>query len=99
MKYPNLQNFTCFGFGRRICPGQNIAERSLHILTARIAWACNMSKKRDHDGNEMPLPLYNYSKGFNTQPEHFDFDLVARSPERYEAVKAALLEARANREP
>ncbi|KAJ5213036.1 hypothetical protein N7449_000205 [Penicillium cf. viridicatum] len=97
-KYPNLQNFTCFGFGRRICPGQNIAERSLHILTARIAWACTMSKKRDDSGNEMLLPLYDYSKGFNTQPEHFDFNLVARSPERYEAVKAALQEAKANRE-
>ncbi|CAI6027363.1 unnamed protein product [Clonostachys chloroleuca] len=98
-KYPNLQNFTCFGFGRRICPGQNIAERSLHILTARIAWACTMRKKRDASGNDLPLPLYDYTKGFNTQPEHFDFDLVARSPERYEAVKKALVEAKANREP
>jgi hypothetical protein len=58
-----------------------------------------MSKKRDDSGKEMPLPLYDYSKGFNTQPEHFDFDLVARSPERYEAVKTALQEAKANREP
>ena len=97
-KYPNLQNFTCFGFGRRICPGQNIAERSLNILTARIAWACTMSKKRDNSGNEMPLPLYDYTQGFNTQPEYFDFDLVTRSAERYEAVKAALREAKANRE-
>lgn len=58
-----------------------------------------MSKKRDDSGNEIPLPLYDYSKGFNTQPEHFDFDLVARSSERYEAVKAALWEAKLNREP
>ncbi|KAL1857874.1 hypothetical protein Plec18170_003098 [Paecilomyces lecythidis] len=98
-KYPNLQNFTCFGFGRRICPGQNIAERSLNILTARIAWACTMSRKRDASGNELPLPLYDYTKGFNTQPEHFEFDLVARSRERYEVVKESLREARANREP
>jgi cytochrome P450 len=26
--YPNLQNYSGFGFGRRICPGQNISERS-----------------------------------------------------------------------
>ncbi|KAK5215866.1 hypothetical protein LTR72_011118 [Exophiala xenobiotica] len=36
-KYPNLQSFSAFGFGRRICPGVNIAENSLHLLIARMA--------------------------------------------------------------
>lgn len=36
-KYPNLQNFSAFGFGRRSCPGMNIAENSLYILIARMA--------------------------------------------------------------
>ncbi|KAL4878052.1 cytochrome P450 [Aspergillus karnatakaensis] len=97
-KYPNLQNFSCFGFGRRICPGQNIAERSLHILTARIAWAGNIMRKRNADGKQFPPPpLYSYTKGFNTQPEHFEFDFAARSPERYDAVFEALRQARATR--
>lgn len=78
--------------------GRDADGPRLHILTARIAWACTLSKKRDASGAELPLPLYDYTKGFNTQPEHFDFDLVARSPERHEAVKASLREARANRQ-
>ncbi|KAL6241779.1 hypothetical protein RBB50_011312 [Rhinocladiella similis] len=42
-KFPNLQNHSAFGFGRRICPGKNIADNSLHILIARMAWATHIS--------------------------------------------------------
>ncbi|KAF5979386.1 cytochrome P450 monooxygenase [Fusarium bulbicola] len=96
-KFPNLQNYSCFGFGRRICPGQNIAERSLNILTARIAWASSIVRNRDADGVELPVPLYEYTKGFNTQPEHFDFDVVPRSQARHRAIRESLREARSKR--
>lgn len=97
-KFPNLQNYSCFGFGRRICPGQNIAERSLNILTARIAWAVTLRRKTDAKGNDLPLPLYDYTKGFNVQPKHFDFDVVSRSPERAEQMVKAFEEARSMRD-
>lgn len=76
--YPNLQNFSAFGFGRRFCPGVNIAERSLNILTARIAWACHISKKKDKNGDEIDVPWYDYNTGFNVQPNWFPFDLKVR---------------------
>ncbi|KAI1613250.1 cytochrome P450 [Exophiala viscosa] len=98
-KFPNLQNFSCFGFGRRICPGQNIAERSMNILTARIAWALDLQRKVDAEGKVLPIPEYDYIAGFNVQPRHFDFEIVARSPERAEAVAVALREAKAGRLP
>jgi cytochrome P450 len=71
--YPNIQNFSCFGFGRRICPGQNIAERSLNILAARVVWACDIA----------PTPgakygAYDYCHGFNVQPNNFPFELKPR---------------------
>lgn len=67
-QYPNLQNFSAFGFGRRICPGQNIAERSLYILIARVAWACHITQKRDTKGSLLPPPPYDYVPGFNVSP-------------------------------
>jgi len=85
--YPNLQNYSCFGFGRRICPGQNIAERSVNILTARIAWACDISKAKDDVGVEIEPPLYDYCAGFNVQPNKFPFELRARSSERTAVVE------------
>ena len=76
--YPNLQNYSMFGFGRRICPGQNIAERSLHLLTARIAWACDIRKARDASGTEIEYADYDYTAGFNVQPKKFDLELKPR---------------------
>jgi Cytochrome P450 len=71
--YPNLQNYSGFGFGRRICQGQNLAERSLYIEAAVIAWACNISEKPGTKPQS-----YDYIAGFNTRPKWFDFELTAR---------------------
>ncbi|KAF8242601.1 cytochrome P450 [Wilcoxina mikolae CBS 423.85] len=80
---PNLQNYSAFGFGRRICPGLNIAERSLYILTARVLWACDLRKKVDPEtGKEVAVPEYAYTEGFNVQPLPFDFKLVERKGRR-----------------
>jgi hypothetical protein len=55
----------------------NIAENSLHLLTARIAWAAHISKRPGVD-----VPLYDYTAGFNVQPRPFVFDLKPRSEAR-----------------
>lgn len=96
-QFPNLQNYTCFGFGRRICPGQNIAEASVNILTARIAWAVTMSKRRDAQGKELPLPMYDYTHGFNVQPCRFDFDVTPRSQRHAAMVSDSFKLARSKR--
>lgn len=96
--YPNLQNFSAFGVGRRICPGQNIAERSLNLLTTRVAWACCISKARDKEGVEIEPPWYDYTAGFNVQPEPFTFDLEARDMERVLAMEKEF-EQNAARDP
>jgi cytochrome P450 len=84
--YPNLHNYSAFGFGRRICPGQNIAERSLNLLAARIAWACDISKAKNSDGVEIDPPLYDYTSGFNVQPKWFAFDLKVRTDDRMHVI-------------
>jgi hypothetical protein len=67
----------------------NIAENSLHLLPARVIWACKISKRKGPDGVEITPPLYDYTTGFNTQPRPFEFDLVARSEEKRAAVEVA----------
>lgn len=64
-KYPNMQNFSAFGFGRRICPGQNVAEQSLYVLVARVAWCCDVRKRVGADGVEITPEGYDYISGFN----------------------------------
>ena len=65
----------------------HIAERSLNIQVARIAWACNVGRKTGSDGKEMEVPLYDYVSGFNVQPNWFPFDLKVRSEERWRIVQ------------
>ncbi|KAH9892379.1 cytochrome P450 [Xylariomycetidae sp. FL2044] len=95
-RFPNLQNYSCFGFGRRICPGMNIAERSLHILTARILWAFEFAKKRDAAGREIHVPEYDYVSGFNTQPKPFQFSLKVRDEHRRRVLEEAWEKAQAS---
>lgn len=92
-KFPSLQNYSSFGFGRRICPGMNIAERSLFILAARISWAFKFSRQKDSNGNLIPVPDYDYVVGFNTWPNKFPFDLTPRSDKRKQVVVDAWKEA------
>ena len=84
-KYPNLQGFSAFGFGRRICPGLNIAERSLFLLVARLGWAVDVRKKEG-----VKVKEYEYTTGFNVQPRFFDFDLRARGEARWNVVEDEL---------
>ena len=88
--YPNLHNYSNFGFGRRICPGQNIAERNLYLLAARIAWATDIAKAKNKVGEEIDPPLYDYTAGFNAQPKWFPFQLNVRSEERLNVINTEL---------
>ena len=47
----------------------HIAERSLNILVAPIAWACDIKKKSGADGKEIDVPLYDYIGSINVQPD------------------------------
>ncbi|KZL67504.1 cytochrome p450 [Colletotrichum incanum] len=85
--YPNLQQFSAFGHGRRICQGINIAERSLNLKIALLAWGCNISRAKNGKGEEIIPPLYDFVEGFNVQPKTFDFNLQSRSPERIELIE------------
>ncbi|KAG1798565.1 cytochrome P450, partial [Suillus plorans] len=41
--HSDLRFFT-FGFGRRVCPGQHVANRSVFITTALVLWAFRLSE-------------------------------------------------------
>lgn len=89
-EFPNIRGYSNFGFGRRQCPGQNIAERNLFLLTARIAYGCDISRGVDKDGHEIHPPLYEYTAGFNSQPKTFPFALQVRSRERLAVIDVEL---------
>lgn len=86
--YPNLHNYSSFGFGRRICPGQNIAERSLDLLTARVAWSCDIARARDESGKEVLPALDRFTDDLVSRPLEFPFLLKAREQARVDLIEA-----------
>ncbi|KAK1994072.1 cytochrome P450 [Colletotrichum falcatum] len=87
--HPNLQQFSAFGHGRRICQGINIAERSLNLKVALLAWGCDISRAKDAAGRDIVPPPYDFVEGFNVQPRAFRFDLRPRSPGRADLIESA----------
>lgn len=88
-QFPNIRRYTSFGFGRRICPGLIVAERSLFIETAMLMWACRVGKKYDDDGAVIAVPWYDYKPGVNTGPKGFQFVLNVRDKKKAQMLREA----------
>ncbi|VDC03998.1 unnamed protein product [Peniophora sp. CBMAI 1063] len=67
-----------FGFGRRICPGRELADVSVWIETAVILATLRIGKARDEAGNEI-TPEARFTNGTITHPEAFRCDIKPRS--------------------
>jgi len=64
-----------FGFGRRVCPGQQLANRSLFITTAFVLWAFRL---KEVDGS--PIDTQAFTQTANLHPLPFALDFEARIP-------------------
>lgn len=54
-KFPTIINSSQFGYGRRTCQGQTVADEDLLIGIGSIAWMFNISKKSDD--NSIPKAI------------------------------------------
>ncbi|KAJ7036666.1 cytochrome P450, partial [Mycena alexandri] len=78
-----------FGFGRRICPGRNMATSSLWITIASILSTFNISKATDDNGNVVELS-HEYNPGLIACPLPFKCSITPRSPQAVEAIQATM---------
>lgn len=86
--YPNLQNFTSFGYGRRACPGFDFAERALVIMVAQIAWGFDISIPIDPKTNEPCVLKLEYEPLPNPKPLPFPCQLTPRSQTKVDFVNS-----------
>lgn len=84
--YPNLNGYSQFGFGRRTCQGLPIVEQDLFLTMGGMAWALDIRKKRDSNGNEVPVHWDDYTPLLIAKPVKFAFDAVVRDAGRMRAV-------------
>ncbi|EPQ28871.1 uncharacterized protein PFL1_03673 [Pseudozyma flocculosa PF-1] len=73
-----------FGFGRRVCPGLNVAMRSLHINIACMAWAFDIAQP---DGRPERVDTFAFNSAANSHPLPFDATFTYRDPARKGVVE------------
>lgn len=59
--FPNDRGYMTFGWGRRVCAGQALAEQGVWISIARMLWAFRIRKALDENGKEIPVDIFDYT--------------------------------------
>jgi cytochrome P450 len=77
-----------WGAGRRICPGQKLAENSLQMVMAKLVWAFDIEKEED---NIDTSPLSAYQGGFVIAPKKFPARIRPRSEKHADIIKKEFL--------
>lgn len=79
--HPAKAGHSSFGWGRRICPGADLAANSLFIALSKLIWAFDVLPTQTYD-------TFDYTDGFNIRPKPFKCLIRIRS-EQYRKVLQA----------
>lgn len=90
----NRRDHFAFGWGRRVCQGMHIAEASMLIIFARLAWAYDL-KKSPVQGEALPSihDESSFTDGFVSQTNPFTCLFVPRHPTTAKLLASAYDEA------
>ncbi|KAE8348889.1 cytochrome P450 [Aspergillus coremiiformis] len=75
-----------FGFGRRVCPGQTLADATLYISIARSLAAFTITNLVQ-DGKEVDTRI-EFQPGGISHPESYNVNITPRSPRHEELIRA-----------
>jgi cytochrome P450 len=70
-----------FGAGRRLCPGAQMAERTMFTLFARLLWAFKIQPPLDENGNQVPYELMSTNCEFFCSPPKINLRYLPRRPD------------------
>lgn len=88
--HPAKAGHSSFGWGRRICPGADLAANSLFVALAKILWAFDISPREG-----VRYDTFAYTEGFNIRPQKFECDIVIRSEAHRDVLERELKDAEA----
>jgi cytochrome P450 family 619 len=86
---PEDRDHYTYGFGRRICSGMYIAERSLFTSFSKLLWAFDITTQTDDAGKPIPVdtdPMTGYTDGIIVLPKPFKASIKVRSEKRRQTI-------------
>jgi len=88
---PNIRDpaMIAFGFGRRLCPGRDVAMSTLWIAAATILTTFNLSKSVDKDGKVIE-PSCEYQPAIIRHPLPFECSIKPRSNVAEELIRSVM---------
>ncbi|PVH85068.1 cytochrome P450 [Cadophora sp. DSE1049] len=84
--HPAKAGHSSFGWGRRICPGADLAANSLFIAVSKLVWAFDILPTREYD-------TFDYTDGFNIRPKPFQCLIRVRSAKHQRVLEREKLAA------
>jgi cytochrome P450 len=84
--HPAKAGHSSFGWGRRICPGADLAANSLFIALSKLIWSFDILPTRRYD-------TFDYTDGFNIRPRPFQCQILVRSEVQKQVLEKEMKEA------
>jgi len=84
--HPAKTAHSSFGWGRRICPGADLATNSLFIALSRLIWSFDILPTTTYD-------TFDYTDGFNIRPKSFHCQFRIRSQDHLAVLEKEKEEA------
>ncbi|KAI4640989.1 uncharacterized protein J4E78_010465 [Alternaria triticimaculans] len=93
--FPGEKGYMTFGWGRRSCAGQALAEQGTHLSIARLVWAYKVEPEVDpNTGEQVPVDIFKFTSGSNWRPEPFKVKFTPRHEEIKQTVIREAQQAR-----
>lgn len=84
-----------FGFGRRTCPGQYLASKSVFIAAVRLIWAFHITPPVDASGKPVLPDPTKCRNGLTAEPDTFGVVMTPRSDIHLQTIKQVWSDASA----
>ncbi|KAI8675975.1 hypothetical protein NCS57_00500400 [Fusarium keratoplasticum] len=92
--YPNKRGHNAFGWGRRVCSGEALAQQSLYFTIVSLLWAFHIRPGLDENGVEVTLDPDAYTVSQVNRPVPFKVRFLPRSEKIASLVKEGAENAR-----
>ncbi|KAH9914736.1 cytochrome P450 monooxygenase [Fomitopsis serialis] len=81
------EGHSAFGFGRRVCPGQHFAAKSVWVGMVRLMWAFEINPPMDVNKKPILPDVGACRSGLTAEPAHFDVVLTPRSERHIQTIQ------------